>query len=79
MQRIRCGEISWKIQRKDQILGSLETTYLVKMNKVELISEGHDKKYIYTRKLDNVQLFDMDKYHKRKYFVGECRKMQIKL
>ena len=47
-QQIRCGEISWKIQRNSQILGTLETTYLMEINKVELISEGHGKKNIYT-------------------------------
>ena len=44
-----CGDISWKIQLKEKSLGTLETTYLVKMNKVELVSEDHGKK-IYIHK-----------------------------
>ena len=48
------------------------------MNKVELISEENGKKK-YIRKLDNVPLFGINKYHKRKECVGECRKIQVKL
>ena len=51
LQRIICGEISRQIQRKDKSLGTLETKYLVEMNRVELIPQIHGKKYIYTRKL----------------------------
>ena len=49
-QQIRCGEISQQIQRKWQSLRPLETTYLVEVNNVELVSEGHGKKYIYIHK-----------------------------
>ena len=49
VQQIRCGEMSLKIKRKDKSLGTLETTDLVEMNKVELISEGRGKKK-YTQK-----------------------------
>ena len=43
----------------------------MEINKVELVSEGQGKK-IYTHKLDNVTLFDIDKYHKHQECVGEC-------
>ena len=43
-QQIRCGDISLQSKRKEQSLGTLKTTYLAKMNKVELISEGHGNK-----------------------------------
>ena len=38
-----CGDTSRKSQCKDQRLGTLETTYLVEMNIVELVSERHGK------------------------------------
>ena len=44
---MRCWEILLKIQCKEKILGSLETTYLVEMNKYGLVSEGHGKKNIH--------------------------------
>ena len=56
VQQMRCGEISWKIQHKEQILGTLETTYLVEISKVELVSVGHGKKK-YTQKWNNVPFF----------------------
>ena len=47
-QHMMCGDISWQNQRKEKILVTLETTYLLEMNKVELVSEGHGKIYIQT-------------------------------
>ena len=44
VQQIRCGYISRQIQLKEKRLGTLETTYLVEINTVELICEGSDKK-----------------------------------
>ena len=41
------GEIFWQIQGKEKSLGTLETTYLVEINKFELVTEGHGKKYIH--------------------------------
>ena len=38
-----------KSLHKKKISGTLETTYLVEMNKVELVSEGHGKKQIHTK------------------------------
>ena len=43
---MRCGEISLQIQLKEKNLGTLETTYLVGMKKVELVSKGNGKKNI---------------------------------
>ena len=74
---MRCREILLKIQRKGEILGTLETTYLVEINKVELVSEGHDKKKL-AQKLENFPLNDVKKYHKCKECVGGCRQMQGK-
>ena len=39
-----------KIRLKEKSLGALETTYLVEVNTVELVSEGHGKKCIYGHK-----------------------------
>ena len=69
-----CGEISWQGQCKDNIVGTLETTYLVEMNKFELVSEEHGKKK-YTQKWENDPLFDINKYLKRQEYVGYCRQM----
>ena len=44
-----CGNISRQIQRKEKSLGTLETTYLAEMDKVELVSEGHGKKSIHKK------------------------------
>ena len=46
IQQIICGKISWKIQNKEQYLGTLETTLLVEMKRVELVSEGNGKKNV---------------------------------
>ena len=62
VQQIICGDISQQNQRTEQILGALETTYLVEINKVQFIYGGHGTKK-YTQKWMNVLLFDMNKYH----------------
>ena len=77
-QQMRCREIWWKIQRTEQSLGNLETTYLAETNKAELVSEKHGKKK-YTQKWDNVLLFDIRIYNQRQEFFGKYRKIQEKL
>ena len=42
-QQMKCGEISWQSQRKEKSLGTLETMYLVEMDRVELVYEGPDR------------------------------------
>ena len=51
----------WKIQCKEQGLGTLETKYLVEMNNVELVSKGNGKKNL--QKWENFPFFDFKKYH----------------
>ena len=76
-QQIICGGISRQNQRREKSLGTIETTYLLEINKFEFISEGHGKKK--TRKQEKVMLFDIKKYHKPQECVGECRQMQGKM
>ena len=51
VQQIRCGEISRQRQFKEIILVTLETTYLVEINKVGLVYEENCKKNIHRNEI----------------------------
>ena len=48
-QQMRCGEISWKIQCKEQSLGNIGTTDLVETNKVFVVRKNIHQNYIIFR------------------------------
>ena len=70
-KQIRYGCVSFKKKLKEKNLGTLETDYLVEIDKVVSVYEEHGKKK-YTHKCDNVPLFAINKYYKRQECVGEC-------